>query len=102
MTWFASLLGGTGYLALTLYLLFGLGMLCTDSTVSTGSLQNLAIVVGYVGVFAATWFLAPQNPLVKVVAEVGAVALFLLQMLIVFGFGSLVYLFDGRSASFGC
>ena len=100
--WFASLVGGTGYLGLTLYVLFGLGMLCADSAVSTGSLLNLAIIVGYVGVFAVVWFVAPPNPLVKALYELGAVALFLLEMLIVTAFGALVYLFDGRVAPLGC
>ncbi len=97
-----SLIGGAGYLFLTLYLVFGLKMLCPGSTVETGSVQNLGIILGYVGVFAGIWFLARGNPLRKLISEVGAIFIFLLFMTVAVVITALVTLFDGTLRPFGC
>jgi hypothetical protein len=98
----ASLIGGTGYLSLTLYLVFGLKMLCPTNVVATNSPQNLGILLGYATVFAGIWFSAPQNPFVKIAFEVGAVFMFLFLMAIVVVFSALLKLSDGTLRPFGC
>lgn len=100
--WYVALAGSAGYLALTLYLLLGLGQLCPERLVTTNSLQNLGLLLGFGAVFGFVWFASPANPLLKLLGELLAVALFLLEMLLVVSFGAGVYLFDGRTAPLGC
>lgn len=100
--WYVALAGSVGYLALVLFLLFGLGQLCADRLVSTTSLQNLGLLLGFGAVFGFVWFATPPNPLWKILAELLAVMLFLVEMLMVVAFGAGVYLFDGRAAPLGC
>ena len=97
-----SLMGGTGYLSLTLYLVFGLKMLCPGSAVATNSMQNLGIILGYESVFRGVWFWAPKNPLMKIFSEVGAVFMFLLLITIVVIITAIVTLLDGTLRPFGC
>ena len=100
--WWVAIVGATGYLAVTVYLLFGLGMLCPANAVTTGSFHNLAIILGYATVFAGIWFAAPANPLLKILYEVAALFLFMLEMGVVVVFGALVHLLDGSARAFGC